>query len=125
MQIQAVNNVRNAQNFGTIYASGPELSKRQEVIAKKLAKEFRVMKSYLQGATLENHYRNKGYDFIVTPYGDELVSLDAYKMLKIEKTDQGKVATYIKHDGKHIGNYDLISTGYLADDLMYSFNKIV
>ena len=121
MNIHPVSNNFGHPHFGTVYASNTALSKRQENITKFLIKEFRGLKSYLKGDTLEKYYQNKGYDFIIRPYGNELVTLDAYKGLKIEKSAQGKHAIFNQKDEKHIGRYDEYAAVYLADDLMISF----
>ena len=122
MQIQPIENVKNC-NFGTVYASSRTLSKRQEKIAKFLVREFREVKTFLRNDTLENYYKNEGYDFIIRPYGNELVSLDAYKGLSIEKSLNGKRATFLPKNEQHIGRYDEFGTAYLADDLICSFQK--
>lgn len=122
MQIQSINHVKN-YSFGTVYASSKKLSKRQEKIARFLIREFRNAKTFLKNSTLEDFYKDKGYDFIIRPYGDELISVDAYKGLSIEKSENGKMATFLPINEKHIGRYDEMATEYLADDLSYSFHK--
>lgn len=116
MQVQSINN-QSSPKFGATYLGSKSLSKVQGTTVKAILKELRTNIQNLGNKTLEAHYKKKGYDFILDPYGQDLVTMTAYRGLRIDGTGIEKHATYLKGDATYIGKYDKKTTQYISEDL--------
>lgn len=114
MQVQAINTNSNQQNFSGIFCpKNTDLNKMQKPVADAIKKALREPLYKFKGKTAERFYESKGFDFEITPYTSESVSLTAYKGMKKTFIGENKMYTYF--DRVYIGKYDKNSEFKISD----------
>ncbi|MGN0031558.1 MAG: hypothetical protein ACI37Q_06365 [Candidatus Gastranaerophilaceae bacterium] len=104
MQVQTINTYNNL-TFGAIYKpKNLKFNKVQEPISEAIMTAMRKPLQKFKGATAEDFYKSKGYDFEITPHSENSVYLTAYKNMREIGTGKDRGLTY--SDFVNIGEYD-------------------
>lgn len=100
--------VNNSPNFKAVYKADENFSKRQNILAGDITKRFRSLDVLRNnGRTYEDNYEKYGYDFVVSPIGQEdIVSITGYKNMKMQGNERSSFMIFHKNDNFHVGEYD-------------------
>lgn len=112
MQVNAIG-YKNQMSFGKIYAKSKNFSDKQKEIAKLITSEF--AKKEASHESYIRHYKDMGYDFILKPLENDLVSLDATNNFSLIKWLFQK--DYSDKKMFNIGVYNQEAAKHVIDDL--------
>jgi len=104
-------------HFTAIYKSGKNFSNVQEKVANSVIEEFKKFLPPKNKTTLQDYFQKKGYDFVIEPKDNELVSIKAYRGFRLEGTGVDRYATYEKGGSYLVGDYNIEATSNLSRDL--------
>ena len=124
MQVPKISKQQYEPNFKAVYLSAKSFSRQQNEVANTMIKEFKKLLHPKNKITLQDVFKKKGYDFVIEPKDNELISLNAYRGFRLEVTGVNRYATYNKYECFHVGHYNVEAVSNLANDLkkiLFSF----
>lgn len=124
MQVYKTSNCNDKSSFGSIFEPRClKLNESQKIIVSSIKKAMQEPLKKYKGESAVEYYKNRGFDFEISPLLDDTVTLSAYKDMRKIFTDKGLFSVY--SDQIRIGEYNINSEFKISDiDSRYRKNKL-